>query len=108
MPYQNAARPDASADRCDQLELIGLSPLMRRTEGRTEIRVGLVDGPMMLDHSGLDNSHIEAISGSAACATESVACVHGTFVAGILVAKRNSGAPAICPECFACRRRASS
>jgi subtilisin family serine protease len=28
----------------------------------------------------------------------SLACAHGTFVAGILSAKRGSGAPAICPE----------
>lgn len=27
------------------------------------------------------------------------ACLHGTFVAGILSAKRNSPAPAICPNC---------
>lgn len=30
---------------------------------------------------------------------DSNACVHGTFVAGILVAKRDSQAPAICPDC---------
>jgi subtilisin family serine protease len=29
----------------------------------------------------------------------STACLHGTFVAGILCAKRGSGAPAICPGC---------
>ena len=31
--------------------------------------------------------------------TDSIACSHGTFVAGILFGKRNSGAPAICPDC---------
>ena len=31
--------------------------------------------------------------------TDSVACRHGTFVAGILSARRNSLAPAICPDC---------
>src|SRR2546430_2991838 len=30
---------------------------------------------------------------------ESVACMHGTFVAGIWCAKRDSGAPGICPNC---------
>jgi subtilisin family serine protease len=29
----------------------------------------------------------------------SVACLHGTFIAGILLAKRGSPAPAICPSC---------
>ena len=30
---------------------------------------------------------------------DSTACLHGTFVAGILSAKRNGSAPAICPDC---------
>ena len=30
---------------------------------------------------------------------DSMACVHGTFVTGILAAKRTSPAPAICPDC---------
>ena len=29
----------------------------------------------------------------------SAACLHGTFVAGILCGKRGSAAPAICPNC---------
>ena len=29
----------------------------------------------------------------------STACLHGTFIAGILCANRNSPAPAICPDC---------
>jgi len=29
----------------------------------------------------------------------SIACLHGTFIAGILSAERNSPAPAICPDC---------
>ena len=28
-----------------------------------------------------------------------IACTHGTFVAGILCAKRGLSAPAICPNC---------
>jgi subtilisin family serine protease len=31
--------------------------------------------------------------------TNSTACLHGTFIAGILSAKRNSTAPALCPNC---------
>lgn len=30
---------------------------------------------------------------------DSTACLHGTFVAGILSARRGSAAPAICPDC---------
>ncbi len=47
-------------------------------------------------------SHIQGLPGKtgAACAQmSSAACVHGTFVAGILSAKRDSAAPAICPDC---------
>ena len=36
----------------------------------------------------------------AACKNaNSIACRHGTFVAGILCAKRGLSAPAICPDC---------
>src|SRR5262249_53268633 len=37
--------------------------------------------------------------GGACNQANSAACVHGTFVAGILSAKRGSIAPAICPNC---------
>jgi len=37
---------------------------------------------------------------SATCSvSSSIACMHGTFVAGILSARRGSAAPSICPEC---------
>jgi subtilisin family serine protease len=48
---------------------------MDRTEGRPEVVVGIVDGPI------------------------GPARAHGTFVAGILAARRGSPAPAICPAC---------
>src|SRR5262249_15452964 len=38
------------------------------------------------------------LSGTCAQAS-SAACLHGTFVAGILCGKRGSAAPAICPNC---------
>ena len=37
--------------------------------------------------------------GAASARMSSAACVHGTFVAGILSAKRGSAAPAVCPDC---------
>jgi len=75
---------------------------MERTEGSPEIIIGLIDGPVAMDHPDLTTENIREIPGlwSGACTlTNSLACMHGTFVAGILSAKRGSDAPAICPNC---------
>jgi subtilisin family serine protease len=83
------------------LDLVRLTPLMDRTAGRPEVVIGLIDGPVALDHAALAGQRIRKVSETthAACAlTNSVACMHGTFVAGILCARRGSVAPAICPE----------
>ena len=84
------------------LDLVRLTPLIDRTSGRPEVTIGLIDGPVVMDHPELANQHIREIpgNGSAACTqANSTACLHGTFVAGILSAKRGSAAPAICPNC---------
>ena len=84
------------------LELVGLSPLMSRGQGRREVAVALVDGPVARDHPDLAQSAIRELPADVrgACSRrESVACMHGTFVAGILVARRGSQSPAICPGC---------
>src|SRR5262245_2549425 len=84
------------------LDLVRLTPLIDRTSGRPELTIGLIDGPVVMDHPELANHHVREIpgNGSAACTqANSTACSHGTFVAGILSAKRGSVAPAICPNC---------
>lgn len=84
------------------LELVRLIPLMERTSGRAEVQVGLIDGPVATSHPELSGQNIREIPGSVGgkCSqTSSAACLHGTFVAGILAAKRDSAAPAICPSC---------
>jgi len=86
----------------DPLDLVQLTALMNRTSGRPDIVVGLLDGPVVMNHPDLEGGNIRQISGSLAgtCAqVNSAACAHGTFVAGILSAKRGSAAPAICPGC---------
>src|SRR5580704_12213452 len=83
-------------------DLVNLRQLMSLTSGRSEIVVGMVDGPVAADHPDLAQTNIQELPGKtgAACAQiGSAACVHGTFVAGILSAKRGSTAPAICPDC---------
>jgi subtilisin family serine protease len=84
------------------VNLTQLTALMERTSGRREIVVGLIDGPIAINHPDLASAHIREIPGRLAgtCAqSPSVACLHGTSVAGILCAKRGSAAPAICPGC---------
>src|SRR5215216_2951743 len=84
------------------LDLVKLTPLMDRTSGRFDMSIGLVDGPVAMNHPELAGQHIREISGdgSGVCAqADSMACLHGTFIAGILSAKRGSSAPAICSDC---------
>jgi subtilisin family serine protease len=80
------------------LDLVKLVPLMERSRGRREIVIGLIDGPVATDHPGFAHAPIRQLA-SACSRLDGVACMHGTFVAGILSATRESAAPAICPGC---------
>jgi subtilisin family serine protease len=83
------------------LDLVKLPPLMARTLGRTEIMVGLIDGPIAMNHAELA-PNIREVNESiknACTGPNSIACLHGTFVAGVLCARRGTSAPAICPNC---------
>ncbi len=83
-------------------ELVKLPALMERNSGIPEVKIGLIDGPVVTQYASLAAGHLREIPGNngASCTqANSVACLHGTFVAGILSAKRNSSAPAICPNC---------
>jgi subtilisin family serine protease len=84
------------------LDLVNLTSLMERSSGRPEMMVGLIDGPVAVNHPHLATENIHEVQGrgrSACSEANSAACMHGTFVAGILSAKRNTEAPAICPNC---------
>jgi len=75
----------------NHLDLVKLTALMEHTSGQPEIMVGLLDGPVATNHPDLASEHIREIPGSirGVCTqTKSVACLHGTFVAGILCAKQ--------------------
>ncbi len=81
------------------MEMVGLSGLMERTSGAREVQIGLIDGPVLTNHPDLAGDHLREIpgqSGGTCTHAMSFACSHGTFVAGILSAKRGSVAPAIC------------
>jgi subtilisin family serine protease len=87
-------------DDADHLRLVRLSPLMETTRGRAEVVVGLIDGPVAIDHPDLTAQSIRPVPGrGAVCRLGSASCDHGTFVAGILSARRGADAPAICPGC---------
>ena|ERR1035438_6267332 len=88
--------------RKDLLDLVTLTPLMERSSGRPEIAIGLIDGPVLTSHPDLAGQQIRQVGGATggSCAWNgSVACTHGTFVAGSLAARRGSAALAICPGC---------
>jgi subtilisin family serine protease len=83
------------------LALVELAPLTELSTGEPEIAVGLIDGPVAVDHPDLLAANVREVSGEpqAGGGVSSAARVHGTFVAGILCARRSSAAPAICPDC---------
>lgn len=84
------------------LDLVHLTSLMDRTSGRPEISIALIDGPVALNLPDFAAANIREIAGKlkGVCSrADTVACSHGTFVTGILVARRGSVSPAICPAC---------
>ena len=86
----------------DPLRQIRLDSVMEISSGSPNVAIGLIDGPIDYNHLAFQGSKIRAVNASqlAACnAANSIACRHGTFVAGILCAKRGFSAPAICPGC---------
>lgn len=85
----------------DPLELVRLPGLMALTRGRADLIVGLVDGPVALDHPDLATGNVGTLAGTAGACRDnrSPACRHGTFVAGVLGAGRGARAPAIAPDC---------
>ena len=84
----------------DPLNLIGLQSLMSISNGDPSIVIGIIDGPIDLNHPAFQSSNIKTVRDSQfnACKNaNSIACSHGTFVAGILSAIRGLPAPAVCP-----------
>src|SRR5260370_21334045 len=87
------------------LDLVRLSDLMKRSQGRPEIMVALIDGPVALDHPDLAGATIREIPGNVkgTCTrAETMPRTHGTLVAGILRARRGSVAPRFVLEAPRC------
>jgi hypothetical protein len=86
----------------DPLTQTGLQSLMNVSTGNPEVVIGVIDGPVDISHPAFQISNIKTVRDSQlnACKNaSSIACTHGTFVAGILCAKRGLSVPAICPDC---------
>ena len=86
----------------DPLIQTGLQSLMNVSNGDPNIVIGIIDGPVDLTHPAFQDSNIKTVRDSqvGACKNAtSIACSHGTFIAGILCAKRGFSAPAISPNC---------
>lgn len=82
------------------LEVIHLPPLMRRTSGRPDVLLGLIDGPVAFSLPAFKSSSLRLLgTTSTEPLRESLALLHGTAVASVLAARRDSYAPAICPAC---------
>jgi subtilisin family serine protease len=88
-----------SAD-VDPLALVGLPRLMALTRGQRSMKVGLIDGPVRGTHPDFAGARLEFLHTQdvSHAAQNDAACLHATSVAGILVARRGSVAPAICPD----------
>jgi subtilisin family serine protease len=86
----------------DALDRINLRHLMNISSGIHEVVIGMIDGPVDINHTAFQGSKIRTATESELVACKkasSIACMHGTFVAGILCARRGFQAPAICPNC---------
>jgi subtilisin family serine protease len=74
---------------------------MALNRGRRDIVIGLLDGPVALNHPDLATANIRTFAEVQGACRDlgSKSCRHGTFVAGILAARPDSRAPAIASDC---------
>jgi subtilisin family serine protease len=78
----------------DALDLVRLRPVMAATWGEPSVLVAVIDGPV-----ASHNKLTARMLGAPLLAPGDRAAAHGTFVAGVLGASRDSQAPGICPDC---------
>jgi subtilisin family serine protease len=86
----------------DPLVQTRLRSLMDISSGDPNLTIGIIDGPVDLTHPAFQASKIKTVRESQVKAcnnASSIACSHGTFIAGILFASRQYPASAICPDC---------
>jgi subtilisin family serine protease len=92
----------AGANPHASLRLVRLTELMEISAGVPDIAVAVIDGPIAWNHSDLVRSNIRVLDESAGTACDrpdNAACGHGTYVAGLLNARRDAPVSGICPGC---------
>ncbi len=103
LPSSIVATSDVSSSQNNEksLSLVNLPQLMKLSKGDSSISIGLIDGPVDFSHPAFKNSKIRTAKRDqmGACKNaNSIACMHGTFVSGILCAD-DKNAPSISPNC---------
>lgn len=84
----------------DSVKAVKLTTLMRHTSGHPSVIVGVIDGPVDLDHPDLEHESITLINGPEQKGDAGdIARRHGTLVAGMLNARRDTSVPGLCPRC---------
>ena len=76
--------------------------MMTLSSGHPDTKIGVIDGPIDFSHPAFQGLKISTVKESqlATCKNASdIACIHGTFVIGILSSKRGLPALGICPDC---------
>jgi subtilisin family serine protease len=83
------------------LDLVRLPPLMALSQGELWLPMGLLDGPIDLDHPGLSRTGIRILGPTSRqpINANSPAVQHATFIAGVLHGRRGGPSPAIAPGC---------
>lgn len=90
------------SSRRDPTDLVRLRPLMELGSGSADLLVAVIDGSVAMDHKDLSETAFRQIGGNgtdSGLECQGRSCKHGTFVAGMLAARRGSVAPGICPGC---------
>lgn len=82
----------------EEVGQVRLGGLLEASEGRPEVAVGLIDGPADLSHPDL-SPQAAGDSGTAPSRATEAGWLHGTFLAGLLFARRDSQAPGLVPGC---------
>ena len=85
----------------DPLTLCGVAPLMASMSGDPRLVIGLIDGPVAVDHPGLEPNRVRRMTMPAGWRQGGP---DGTFVAGVLVGRRGTSAPGVCPGCLVVSR----
>src|SRR6266849_8763099 len=100
-PRDKTASVGRGATGVTPLSIVKLFSLTEESTGSKDIAVGLIDGPVDVTHPDFEGADIKTVSTDSAVACQaqmSPACIHGTFVAGLLSARKGSSSAAICPQ----------